>query len=334
MRAQLIKDQRGMTMVEVLTGFAVFTLLLSFCLGLMLISSRLLSISGEKDRMKMAADKIQFYLRDTLAFATHLQVCTTPSEAMYDNILLIQDGQILMGKKGAAVDTYSAPFAGNVYQDSTLSTEVTVKNDYLLDLKLTFTKNGGEIYATATTLRLLNLFAGDEKIINTGPPILADAVISYDTKPYAASTHDEPYTVDKYIEKATVKDLINGTTYQPGDFVKDNNGDYWEAVQTVYYTDGDFNKYPGYNPSYLWKSLKREWQNSKNEQTIISIYEYNDVIEYNNSYYMSTHYANHWPIEITSCWMQVYWFSDYADPNARWLGWSKYNNTYVQAYTP
>ena len=73
-----------MTLVEVMTAFAILAIVMTVSLSIMLFASRVLSGDSERDRMKMLGDEMYRSVSDQLVFATHVELLkegTDPAKA-------------------------------------------------------------------------------------------------------------------------------------------------------------------------------------------------------------------------------------------------------------
>lgn len=354
-----IKDQNGMTLIELMIGFAIFAILLALSMSIMLFGTKVLAEDSDQDRLKMVGDEMYTQLSDELRFATHIQVLpegSDPDTAKYDNIILIQDGELLKGKKGGP---YASPYQSDIYLNTKLTLSATVaesKDVLFLGLKFSRTKSGEEatVYSTDSAIRLINLAAGTDPVEiecngTSDKDVIKNAVISYDSVPYGIEEEykpddldDVPYTVARYTEKKDPVPLVDEDPYQPGDIVeitKGNKKEYWQVVEPITYDEDNPFMRPGQPWTSYWKSLDEEWNNHSGK----SVYECHDVVSYGwhwgyygwghygwgyygggyyESYYMYTDYD----------WVQVYWFPDHNDPDNRWMGWSLNKSSYVSAY--
>lgn len=343
---KLTKNQSGMTLVELMIGFAIFAILLALSMSIMLFGTKVLSADSDQNRLKMVGDEMYSLLSDKLSFATHIQILpagTDPEEAKYDNIILVQDGKLLMGEKGGS---YTSPYESDIYLNTQLTLSATVESSYVLSLGLDFSRtDSGEetsVYSTDSAIRMINLASGTDPVEIEGSGTTVNAVISYDSEPYSIeegyeSTPDVPYTVACYTENKKSVPLVNGTTYQPGDIVETDDGEYWQVVQWITYDSNNPFMVPGHPHTQYWKSLEEEWNNEYHNGE--SLYEYHDVVYYGKSYYggyyMSTLY---WGLNTSTpswsdYWVEVYWFPEYNDKDNRMLGWSLNPYNYISIYT-
>ena len=157
-------------------------------------------------------------------------------------------------------------------------------------------------------------------------------IISYDEIPYEIIENYDPsgsggsdgaFTVSKYPEeyKDKIKEWKLDTYYYPGDIVY-FEGEYWQAVRTIYTAKGDKNKEPGHPHSFLWKSLNENWEEVNKGGSEKSTYDKYDVVVHNGKYYMSRIDFNSLPVTTIAAWIEVYWWNDKAEPEERRLGWS------------
>jgi len=352
-KKRLKQDRRGMTLVEVMTGFAILAIVMTVSLSIMLFASRVLSGDSERDRMKMLGDEMYRSVSDQLVFATHVELLkegTDPAKAKYDNVIFTENGRLYKGPKEGPY----APYAGeDAYQDTALMLEAETVKTTTLGLRLVFRRAGETepVYQTASSFRLINLEAGTDPVAieNEEAGTMINPVISYDTDPYvveeaSSDPGSEPpgpggdaYTVDQYwreTDASAIRTLENGALYRPGDIVEVTPGEYWEVVALFYYFDAVKGTHPGEPHTSYWKSLDRDWEAVNAGNSGRSLYEFGDVVEFDGAFYMSvTKNLNSWKIsQNSSVWKEVYWFPD-KDPGTpdRVLGWSSDPDRYVAA---
>lgn len=341
---KLTKNQSGMTLVELMIGFAIFAILLALSMSIMLFGTKVLSADSDQNRLKMVGDEMYSLLSDKLSFATHIQILpagTDPETAKYDNIILIQDGKLLMGEKGGS---YTSPYQSDIYLNTQLTLSATVESSYVLSLGLDFsrTESGEEtsVYSTDSAIRMINLASRTDPVEIEGSGTTVNAVISYDSEPYSIeegyeSIPDAPYTVACYTENKKPVPLVDGTTYYPGDIVvigNDNTGkvEYWQVVKQLTYDRNKPSMVPGHPHTQYWKSLDEEWKNESGK----SVYEYHDVVSYGESYYGGSYHKNYFMFtDDWDDWVEVYWFPYHNDKDDRMLGWSLNPYNYIRIYT-
>ena len=89
-RVRFIKQNKGMTLVEIMTGFAILAVLMAVSLTIMLFATNALNKESERDRMKMSGDEMYQAVSGKLKFATHLELRpegADPDAAKYENRL-------------------------------------------------------------------------------------------------------------------------------------------------------------------------------------------------------------------------------------------------------
>ena len=77
---RLRMDRRGMTLVEIMAGFAILAIVVAVSLSIMLFASRVLSGGSARDRMKMLGDEMYSSLNRRLTFSTHVQLLAEGSD--------------------------------------------------------------------------------------------------------------------------------------------------------------------------------------------------------------------------------------------------------------
>ncbi len=334
------KEESGMTLVEVMTGFAILAIVMVISLSILLFSGKVLSKEGARDRLKMLGDEMYRSLSSKLIFATHLQLLppdTDPDQAKYDNVIFIRDGLLYHGPKGGPYELY---YTENVYQNTRLTLSTEAKSETVLSLQLGFQKEEGEIvYETASSFRLINLAAGTDPVYLEGSVFRTDnPVVSYDSHPYeieenAPAAESGPYTVKCYAEGKDILSLEEYRWYERGDIVE-YQGKKWQVVQGFLY-NGAESWSPGHPGNYLWKSLEEDWNSVNSGYSGKSVYEYYDVVSYEGAYYMSIYplpFLNISPPEKGLGWTQVYWFPEKEEQADRMLGWSLTEKTYTSIY--
>lgn len=331
---QFLNNRRGVTLVELMVGFAVFAVLLAASLSMMLFSGGILNEDADRDRLKMLGDEMYSAVSGKLTFATHLQLLPAGSSldvAAYDNVLFVEDGRLYTGKKGGPYEPF---YEDHVYQNTKLSLSAIVESGTILSLHLLFADESTTLYETGSSLRLINLASGTDAVLIEGSGSYTGPIISYDTAPYSIieggsdfppEVSDTPYTVKEYTVGAEILPLTNGRLYQPGDIIVDKNGDYWQCTQRVVYYDKSPNTNPGHPHTYLWKSLAEDWSDVNKGSSVKSVYNYHDVVLYKGQYYMSilsNPQLNSWRPDTAVAWTKVYWFPERQTVANRMLGWS------------
>lgn len=356
---RLRMDRRGMTLVEIMAGFAILAIVVAVSLSIMLFASRVLSGDSARDRMKMLGDEMYGSLNRRLTFSTHVQLLaegSDPAGAQYENVLFVKDGRLYQGRKEGPYSPYTGE---DVYQGTALTMRAEAVKSTTLRICLSFSSGSREapVYETASSFRLINLEAGTDPIVieSAGTGEMVNPVISYDADPYiveeavssdpGGTSGTDPtrpeggdaYTVDQYWQEtdpSAIRRLEDGALYYPGDIVEAAPGEYWEVVALFYYFDGVKGTHPGQPHTNYWKCLDKDWETVNAGNSGRSLYEYHDVVEFDGAFYMSvTKNLNSWKImKKSDVWKEVYWFPDHdpGTPN-RVLGWSSDPDIYVPA---
>lgn len=342
------RNNRGMTLVELMAGFAILAIVMAVALSMMLFSSNILNVDAARDRMKMLGDDTYNAIQQTLTFATHVEVRQGPtvlSYAKYDNVIYVNpsNNRLYRGTKAHtepwfAEDTYP-------HRDVELIMQVKVLDDDTLLLKLTYQLKGATpearietLYETESAFRILNLSAGTDpvKIETSGSPnpsgYYVNSLISYDGAPYQIEEGGGgelwtggPYTVAKHPKAMSEKikgEFESEGVYQKGDIVI-YNGRYYKVDRDLT-LHGDPGWYPD-GASHYWILLEEHWDSN-------SRYLKYDVVAHNGLYYMSKQDVNAYQPPEWSTWVQVYWFADKATMADPMLGWSLDKITYKSVY--
>lgn len=337
------QNKSGMTLVEIITGFAILAILMVSTVSIMLFSSRIFSEDSQRDRIKLMGDEIYQKLNTTLTFVNHIQLLpenADPAKAKYDDVLFLKNGKIYYGPKEGP---YQELYADTVYQETRLSWNVEAESETVLALKLQFTnqKDGKTAYETGSSMRLINLAAGTDPVqIESAAGAGANAVISYDGTPYEIEESYQPsggkgpYTVKAYADGKTILPLVTGQEYHQGDIVE-YDGKLWQMARESLIYNGTEGWAPGHPGNYQWRSLEEDWDTVNSGNSGKSVYCSPDVVSYKNDYFMCKNAYPHLTTSepgSTTEWMKVYWFPDKETAENRSLGWSLNQNTYVSAY--
>lgn len=339
------QDKSGMTLVEIMTGFAILAILMVSTVSIMLFSSRIFSEDSERDRIKLMGDEIYQKLNTTLTFVNHIQLLpenADPSTAKYDNVFFLKDGKIYAGPKEGP---YKELYAETVYQGTRLSWTVEAQSETVLALTLEFTnqEDGKLSYETGSSMRLINLAAGTDPVsIESAAGAGENALISFDGTPYEIEESYRPtggkgpYTVKEYEVGKPVLPLVTGQEYYKGDVVE-YDGKLWQLAQeeTLLY-DGTPERTPGHPKNTYWRSLEEDWDSVNSGNSGKSVYYFPDVVKCEGEYYMCTYhypfYNKKRPAMAASGWVKVYWLPEEETGENRSLGWSLNKDMYVSAY--
>lgn len=335
----LKQDTRGMTLIEIMTGFAILAILLLVSLSIMLFSGHVFTDDSSRDRLKMTGDEMYQAISQQLIFVTHIQLLpagTAPATAQYDSVLFVQDGKLYQGPKNGP---YTPCYADDVYQRTTLSITASATGEDVLTLQFCYTKDGQTAYQTGSSLRLINLSAAtDPVILETPGGEQVNPLISYDTVPYQIEeayhpivVDQTPYTVQNYADGQPIKAFTAGNTYYKGDIIE-FEGTLWQlTVDELIYT-GQKDEQPGHPHTPIWRSLAEDWHTVNSGNSGKSIYYYPDVVKCEGNYYLCTYEEPFYNVKNPATlqgWMQVYWFADKQTPQNRLLGWSSTQQEYT-----
>ncbi len=336
----LWRNEKGMTLVELMIGFAILLLLMAASVSIMLFGAKVFRDSSGRERLRLAAEEMKSQVGQELTFATRLALLpagSDPAAVPYGHVLLVADGQLRGGPNGGP---YVSPYGGDVLEGAALALTATVEDAAVLALDFAFAGGSGGAYASALTVRLLNIAAGTEAVAIEGLEkggVLENPVIVYDLSPYRVvegfgGEEQVPYTVARYGEDQTPQALSEGTAYAPGDIVVDSEGTRWQAVAAVVYQAERFATHPGSPDTAFWKRLAAEWRNEDRA----SLYQYHDIISYRGAYYMSTLKDRGNTARPTAYgWVRVYWLAAHSEADKPMLGWSLNppDAAYLSVYT-
>ena len=138
---RLRMDRRGMTLVEIMAGFAILAIVVAVSLSIMLFASRVLSGGSARDRMKMLGDEMYSSLNRRLTFSTHVQLLaggSDPAGAQYENVLFVKDGRLYQGRKEGPYSPYTGE---DVYQGTALTMRAEAVKSTTLRIRLSFSWN-------------------------------------------------------------------------------------------------------------------------------------------------------------------------------------------------
>lgn len=339
---KLLKNRNGMTLVEIMTGFAILSVVMVISLSIMLFSSNVLSEDSRRNRVKMLGDEMYTAVSDKLIFATHIQLLpegSAISDAKYEKVIFVKDGRLYTGPREGP---YTLFYAEAVYQGTALAMTADVPDRTILSLSLTFSRSGQTkpAYETGSSFQIINLATGMEQTAIEGAGTFVNPVISYDEVPYWQDEEeppynsDAPYTVAQYPIGQTIIDITDPRQpmeVKAGAFYR-YNGILWQAVRDAHY-NGDKAMEPGQPGNNLWKSLEENWDVVSSGNSAKCVYEYHDVVMLDNIYYMSV-YAGSLNAERpgrSAGWRRVYWFKEEATAVNPMLGWSTTESTYTCA---
>lgn len=335
-------DKKGMTLIELMVSFSIFTILLGIALSVMLFGSKIFGNQTDKDRMKMLGDEMYQFVSDKLTFATHVQLekeNTDPSKMKYENVIFVSGGRLFYGPKEGPYKEYTS---SDLYQKTLLVLNADVVSSSVLAMEFSFHQEGesGEaVYQTGSALKFVNLAAKTDAVPIEGTGAYRNPVISYDTVPYKVEegfvekpeSTDNPYTVYHYPENNPVRKLQNNHTYARGEIARDKQGVYWQAIEEVKYRHDTPDSWPGAKLENKWKLLSEEWEN----EDMITAYDYHDVVLYEGEYFMSTMKTpNYWSPrdQYGTIWIRAYWWPEYSTPENRMLGWSTDQGQYTSIF--
>ena len=300
---RMLRSSGGMTLVEIMTGFAILALVMVVSLSILFFSSNVLNMDSRKDRMKILGDEMYKSVSSRLLYAGHIQLLPTgsdPSKSKYDTVFFVREGRLYTGPKDGPYDLYVDEA---VYMDTVLSIQTEVVSGTVLSLRLAFTRGGESVYETASSFKIVNMLieAGDdtEKACIEGEGSMENPVISYDGGAHETEPPllENPYTVFRYPEGKTAVKLDDPDHPLPSPYllvkgeIYEYGGLYWQSNFSQYY---NASQPPGTYNIWDWKALTATWEeaNPGGEERFKSAYEHHDVVMRNGKYYICTYPEN------------------------------------------
>lgn len=303
-KMRIHKNQKGMTLVEIVVVLLISSILMLICGSLIINSMQYFNTTSTANIDKLAADEISEQIRSTLAYANKVQV--TDEEKVgkeWHSISISANNTLLIDGE----EQFNEGFYNN--RDLTLSVH-RYKQDYRIDLLISFVNGTDTIYRREETLELINM---KEHIIqddNSDLTKITDTMkiyFVYDKNVVINDDADIPDIPEDLSGNLTVADEIycKDTTndkglwkkeqsYVVGDFVQypDANGTWYRLVVVAH---DDTSTPPGTDKNKFWKRIDKEF-------TINTIYEKYDIVMYKNKYYQSLHSENSWFILEPGVW--------------------------------
>lgn len=296
------KNQKGMTLVEIVVVLLISSILMLICGSLIINSMQYFNTTSTANIDKLAADEISEQIRSTLAYANKVQVTDEEKTGKeWHSISISANNTLLIDGE----EQFNEGFYNN--RDLTLSVH-RYKQDYRIDLLISFVNGTDTIYRREETLELINM---KEHIIqddNSDLTKITDTMKIY-------FVYDKNVVINEDAEVPDIpEDLSGNLTVADEIYCKDAKNDkgLWKKEQS--YVVGDFVQYPDVNGT--WYRLVHENVNTGHEPTKIwqwkaidknfiknRLYEEWDIIIYENYYYQSLHSENLWsPSEAPNLW--------------------------------
>lgn len=158
---QIRKNDGGFTLVELVVGMLISSLILVFATGMILSANNFFMDNITRSENKQIGDTVFNYLKEELTFGTDVQLFGASSDASGEAVgsrsLTVTGGRLYsMGQDVYGEDFYmgrSVKFTASVHIFCELNLSVTV-----------FDKDGSEVYTTASTINVLNMKLAQKEI--------------------------------------------------------------------------------------------------------------------------------------------------------------------------
>lgn len=325
---KLLKDKKGMTLVEIIVVLLIMSILLVIMGSLILNAFSYFNKTTDQDINKRSLDSISEYVRSELLYASDVRVQEEKPDDEEWNSLYIIDGKLYKNDE----TVYSEGF----YNHNDLVIKLRGFEQYRLDLNYSFKDiDKANAYSTEDTLELLNLKIKIENENEFNPfsnistvTTVSDKVKIYYQKSIKVTEEEIPIDPDE----GTVADQIeclnfhnNRMDYNPefGDahVGKDNyrigdmvfyNGYWWQLYSQIGVSES---VYPG-SYRHVWKKISAEFDKN-------SVYVKGDIVyKYNNdgtlTYYEAQGDLITWTAELTD----THWWKEVDKPKTNKLACS------------
>lgn len=274
---KLLKNKKGMTLVEIIVVLLIMSILLVIMGSLILNAFSYFNKTTDQDINKRSLDSISEYVRSELLYASDVRVQEEKPDEEEWNTLYIIDGKLYKNDE----TVYSEGF----YNHNDLVIKLRGFEQYRLDLNYSFKDDdNANVYSTNDTLELLNLKIKIESDDEFNPfsnistvTTVTDKVKIYYQKSIKVTEEEKPVNPDE----GTVADqleCLNGY----------NNRGLFKSGRL--YNVGDMTYYGNswwilYNGSYIWNNpptSEHKWKKLYYRFDSKSIYEKGDIIIYSN----------------------------------------------------
>lgn len=250
---KLLKNKKGMTLVEIVVVLLIMSILLVIMGSLILNAFSYFNKTTDQDINKRALDSISEYVRSELLYASDVRVQEEKPNDEEWNTLYIVDGKLYKDDEQV--------FSNNFYNKNNLVLKLRGFDQYRLDLNYSFKDmDKANAYSTKDTLELLNLKIKIESDSEFNPfnnistvTTVSDKVKIYYQKSIKVTEEEKPINPDE----GTVAELMNCLNFHNNRM--DFNPNFGNGV--VKYRLGDMVFYEGY-----WWQLCEEsglWENDK-----------------------------------------------------------------------
>lgn len=280
----LLKNKKGMTLVEVIVVLVIASILLVIMGSLILNSFSYFNKTSNANLNQQSVDSVSSFVRKQLLYASDVRVSAKAPEGSDWHTLYVQDGRLYLDEE--------QQFSDGFYNHNKLSLMVKGFGNYRLDMFYNYTTSENEKgSSTKDTLELLNL------------KVKAEEDETY--RPFD-NIKDEKTYLTQYYKLYYKKAIDNGDTPNPDDpttgtVVEQMNcltlasnrqvfrsGNYYRRGDMVYYDDfwwlmvsqtGNANREMPGTSNQCWKKIDLYFDK-------YSAYEYGDVIKLGDKYYI------------------------------------------------
>lgn len=142
-------NKKGMTLVEIMVGFAVFSVVMALSVVMVVNAASLFIKNTKMNDDKIAGDAVYNLLTSQLVYATHVQIGGEPPKGAH-NKLWVEDGKLYLNKDACYPDAF--------YQTKRIRITTQVVDRSRLRLQVLVTDNTGEQrYITESILDIPNI---------------------------------------------------------------------------------------------------------------------------------------------------------------------------------
>lgn len=159
---RLCKNRGGFTLVELVVGMLVSSIILLFAGSMMFSANGFFLNTANRNEAKQLGDTIFSYIKEELIYATDMQLFADQADAagnvIGDRSITVRDGKLY------AMD--SQVFGDDFYHGRTIKLTASVHIMCELDLSVSVLDGGGtELYKTSSTINILNMQLKQQEII-------------------------------------------------------------------------------------------------------------------------------------------------------------------------
>lgn len=290
---KLVKNEKGMTLVEVIVVLLISTILLMIMGSLILNSFKYLNNTTDQDLSKRSMDSLSSYVRNELLYSNDVRVNTSAPEGENWRCFYVDKGKLYQDLDLHDSDIAQQVYSDTFYNNKDLKITVSGYGNYRLDFSYSYSDEGEEIYRSKDTVELLNLKVKEEEDSSFDPfaniqkkvTLLDSTTKIYYQKSFQQQEDPKPAdpTIGTVAEQLNCISLhnnrynfVSGSYYRYGDIVFHDEF-WWKMVYEGKSSSVVVNEKPGTSIRY-WKKIDALFDKS-------SAYENQDIILHDGKYY-------------------------------------------------